>query len=69
MYFRALCHGYAFNCHFVYLDILGACLLIKRKHKFLFHLYAIIAKSETHICSNKHETGPVVGLDRRKNES
>ena len=58
MYFWPLCYGNALNCHFVYLAIPGTPPLLIRKQKCLIYLYAT-AKSEIHICSNKHETGLV----------
>ena len=64
IYFGPPCNGYAFNCHLVYLAIPGTPpLCVKKQNKIcMFYLYAT-AKSEIHICSNKHETGLVVCLD------
>ena len=60
MYFWLPFYGYALNCHFVYLVVPGTRPLFKRKQKVcFFYLYAA-AKSEIHICSNKHEIGIVL---------
>ena len=57
MYFGPPCYCYALNYHFVYLAIPGTRPLFMRKQD-VFVLYAT-AKSEIHLCSNKHETGLV----------
>ena len=57
MHFGPPFYVYALNCNFVYLTILGTRPLSMIKQS-LFYLYAT-ANSEIHICSNKHETGPV----------
>ena len=51
MYLGPPCYGYAINCHLVCLAIPGTCLLCMKKQKLF-----VTAKSEIHICSNKHET-------------
>ena len=48
----ALCHGYSFNCHLVYLATPGTPPLLMRKQ-----IVFITAKSEIHTCSNISETG------------
>ena len=57
--------GYALSCHFVYLVIPGMRPYLWENKIWLFYLYAT-AKSEIHICSNKHEA--VVTVRKTGNE-
>ena len=61
MYLGPPCHGYALNCHLVYLAIPGTHPSCMKITIGLFYLYAT-AKSEIQICSNKHETGLVFSI-------
>ena len=54
--FGAPFYGSALSCNFVYLTIPGTRTLFIRNKICLFYLYEA-AKSKSHICSNKHETG------------
>ena len=56
MYYGVPCHGYALNCHLVYLAIPGTIPLCTKKQN-LFVLFICNQKSEIQNCSNKHETG------------
>ena len=58
-------YGYALNCNFVYLTIPRTRpLSMMKQNKFVLFIYAT-AKSEIHICSNKHETALVFKKNRR----
>ena len=61
MYYGVPCHGYAINCHLVYLAIPGTIPLCTKKQN-LFVLFICNQKSEIQNCSNKHETGLVLGI-------
>ena len=61
MYYGVPCHGYALNCHLVYLAIPGTIPLCTKKQN-LFVLFICNQKSEIQNCSNKHETGLVLGI-------
>ena len=59
MYVWSLCNVYALNNHFVYLAITGTRPFFYEKVKLVWFIYVQPQKSETQICSNKHETGLV----------
>ena len=61
MYLGPPCHGYALNCHLVYLAIPGTHPSCMKNHNW-FVLFICNRKSEIQICSNKHETGLVFSI-------